>query len=374
MTAYRFLEPLDVLFLRGNKLFGDPGSYGEALVPPWPSVAAGAIRSHLLAVDGIDFAAFARGGVSHPALGTPQEPGAFRLTGFHLARWRGGRAETLHPLPADLVATGCNGERRLQWLRPVTPAPGLAGSATLPRLPALATDSREKPEGGLWLTQGGWQDYLQGGQPRPEAVVESKDLWKMESRIGVGLDPDRRRAGDGQLFTVQAVVMGRDVGFLAAIEGAEPPADGTLRLGGDGRAAAVRAVEYDPPEPDYGAIARDGRCRLVLTAPGVFPGGWRPPGVDGEGRFALHGVRGHLVCAAVPRAEVVSGWDLAKGEPKPAERVAPTGSVWWLEDLDATPEALRKLAESGLWPEEGYDVQRRAEGFNRIAFAAWGES
>lgn len=43
MTAYRFLEPLDVLFLRGNKLFGDPGSYGASLVPPWPSVAAGAL-------------------------------------------------------------------------------------------------------------------------------------------------------------------------------------------------------------------------------------------------------------------------------------------------------------------------------------------
>ena len=31
-----FIEPLDVLVLRGNKLFGDPGSYGESLVPPWP--------------------------------------------------------------------------------------------------------------------------------------------------------------------------------------------------------------------------------------------------------------------------------------------------------------------------------------------------
>ncbi len=44
-----FIEPLDVLFLRGNKLFGDPGSYGESLVPPWPSIAAGALRSRLLA-------------------------------------------------------------------------------------------------------------------------------------------------------------------------------------------------------------------------------------------------------------------------------------------------------------------------------------
>ena len=37
----RFIEPLDVLFLRGNKLFGDPGSHGESLVPPWPSLTTG---------------------------------------------------------------------------------------------------------------------------------------------------------------------------------------------------------------------------------------------------------------------------------------------------------------------------------------------
>ncbi len=40
MSTSVFIEPLDVLLLRGNKLFGDPGSHGEALIPPWPSVAA----------------------------------------------------------------------------------------------------------------------------------------------------------------------------------------------------------------------------------------------------------------------------------------------------------------------------------------------
>ena len=52
----RFIEPLDVLFLRGNQLFGEPGSYGEALMPPWPSVAAGALRTRILADDGFDAA------------------------------------------------------------------------------------------------------------------------------------------------------------------------------------------------------------------------------------------------------------------------------------------------------------------------------
>ena len=73
----------------------------------------------------------------------------------------------------------------------------------------------------------------------------------------------------------------------------------------------------------------------------------------------------------MPRAEVVSGWDLALAQPKPAERVAPSGSVYWLDELEATPEQLRKLAEHGLWDEETQNAARRAEGFNRFTFAAW---
>ncbi len=58
MSTAAFFEPLDVLFLRGNKLFGDPGSFGESLVPPWPSVAAGALRTRMLVDASVDLAAF----------------------------------------------------------------------------------------------------------------------------------------------------------------------------------------------------------------------------------------------------------------------------------------------------------------------------
>ena len=91
-TTSCFIEPLDVLFLRGNQLFGEPGSYGEALMPPWPSVAAGALRTRILADDGFDLAAFAADEKPHPHLGTPQAPGSFVLQAFCVARkLQGGR-------------------------------------------------------------------------------------------------------------------------------------------------------------------------------------------------------------------------------------------------------------------------------------------
>ena len=102
-----FIEPLDVLVLRGNKLFGDPGSYGESLVPPWPSVAAGAIRSAILARDGDPFA-FAKEQWKHPTLGTPSEPGPFTITAFHLARRQGDRVEPLF----QLARRSCDRARR----------------------------------------------------------------------------------------------------------------------------------------------------------------------------------------------------------------------------------------------------------------------
>jgi len=397
VTHYRFLEPLDVLFLRGNKLFGDPGSYGESLVPPWPSVAAGAIRSRMLADAGVDLVAFARGEIIHPTLGTPQTPGSFAVADFHLARRRAdGSVEALMQPPADLViGEDASGKITVLALSPIslTPAPlpggegrkqpggdGIQSSAPLPLLPVLAETKRSKPASGWWLSEPGWRKYLAGETPQAADMVRSSELWAFDHRVGVGLDAATRRAADGRLFSVQAVAMRPGVGFLAAIIGAEPPKSGTVRLGGDGRAAAIRTATATLPEADFDAIARTGRCRLILATPGLFTGGWVPTGItqqaDGSHHFDLHGVKGRLVCAAVPRAEVISGWDLAalngKGQPKPAQRAAPTGSVYWLElEKGISAEALRKLADQGLWSDPCEDAARRAEGFNRVWLATW---
>jgi CRISPR-associated protein Cmr3 len=395
---YCFLEPLDVLFLRGNKLFGDAGSFGEALVPPWPSVAAGALRSRML----VDAKADLSDPTSWPqSLGTPEKPGPFGVLAFHLARrFADGRVECLIAPPADLVITGANDTLTVRRVTPTRVAKGLSSSFDLPWLPVLAESERAKPASGYWLTQAGWQAYLAGKTPEPDQLVQSASLWALDTRVGVGLEANTRSAAEGRLFTVQAVALtqrGRriknertgdeciaayDVGFVASVAGVEPPTEGLVRLGGDGRGAALHPVKEPLPEVDLQKILNARRCRMVLVSPGLFPHGWLPTGAkpkpehrreDGAVRFELCGVSGWIVCAAVPRFEVVSGWDLANWRPKPALRAAPAGSVYWLElDESVTAEGLRKLAERGLWTEEEYDRNpRRAEGFNRLAFAFW---
>lgn len=370
-VEYRFIEPLDVLFLRGNQLFGDPGSYGESLIPPWPSVAAGAIRSRMLADDNIDLTAFAKGDIQHPTLGKPNAPGPFTLAGFHLAQRTKGAVEILLTPPADLVISkDPNDNIRIQRLNPQPVA--LPSSYPLPLLPVLAQgNERSKPASGYWLTQAGWAAYLNGKLPTAQQLVPASELWKIDSRVGIGMNADTRSVDTGKLFSSQAVALKQGVGFLAAVQGAQPPEDGLLRLGGDGRAASVSAVQPTLPEPDYAAISKARRCRLILISPGLFPAGWTLPGTDADHRINLGGITAKLVSAAVARAEVISGWDLASRKPKDAQRVAPTGSVYWLDELDATPEALRKLAENGLWSDVCEDTTRRAEGFNRFTFATW---
>lgn len=375
MNLDLFIEPLDVLALRGNRLFGDAGSHGQSLMPPWPSVAAGALRSQILAHEGIDPRAFAAGAADHPGLGTPAQPGPFTLTAFNLARRTGGKVEPLYPPPADLIIQRVSNRLAVERLHPRLPAAGIQTSSPLASIAVLSTGRRGKPVGGHWLTAAAWSAYLAGHPVAPEQLVAAIDLWRLDHRVGVGLDPVLQRADDGKLFSVSVVVMGRDAGFLARVTGVQAVPGGTLRFGGDGRGAAVSSAEVAWPQPDLQAIASTGRARLVLTAPGLFSQGWLPEGAQPQGdasvRFEAPGVRARIVCAAVARAEVVSGFDIALHQPKTALRAAPSGSVYWLDELDASAEALGKLAERGLWPGDRHDDPRRAEGFNRFTFATF---
>lgn len=385
MSAF-FLRALDVLHFRGNQSFGDPGSYGQTQRLPWPSVASGALRSALLVRK--DLRPAPRDGWTEPdpELGTPDRPSRFTLRGWTPAWRKGTHLERLLALPADLVVQRHGQELVVGKLRPVSLHPKLATSTPLPRVAVLAETRRIKPESGYWLDETGWAAYVRGEPIPPQHLVSDEALWRLDERVGIGLDERRRAAADGKLFSLQALAPrhdGREVGYLAETEGAAFPERLSLRLGGDGRAAIAEAVSVDPlPQPDVHQMQQARRCRLVLTTPGLFPHGWLPTGADpaerrndGAVRFALHGLQGWIVAAALPRGQVVSGWDLARWRPKTALRSVPMGSVWWLElDEGIPPESYAKLVAQGLWDETQYDGDpRRAEGYNRIAFALWND-
>lgn len=385
MAEEYFLEPLDVLSPRGNKLF-EAGGFGEAQMPPWPSAAAGAIRSRMLADAGVNLSAFAHGKAVgdarlHEVLGTPRSPGTFRVGWFSVGRRIGSDIEPLVALPADVVAS--EGQDAMQYLRAQQLPSGLHASHPAAHLAVLRHKEGAKAEAGLWLTGKGLAAYLRG-EPlcKRSHAARTGDLWKSDPRIGIALDSERRAAAEGALFTAEGIAPESGVGFLARIEGAQGmvPRDGLLRLGGDGRGARIDACKVAWPAPNWERIARERRFRMVLATPGLFEQGWLPPGAQADGTVwrGPEGISARLVCAAVPRAQVLSGWDLALGKPKSALRAVPAGSVYWLDaqPTDGTEliDALRKLAAHGFGCLSPYpDRARLAEGFNNVMIANYAD-
>ena len=395
-TTQYFIQPLDVLYLRGNKLFGDPGSYGEIVIPPWPSVFAGAIRTSLIYERGHDPVKFGRSEItSDPELGTPENPGTFKLTRLQLAkryqRENQHKYEMLYPLPNDLVVFEDTDENKKRICRvnscPVSDQ--ILTSSVTPCTPVLAQKELGKPSSILhYLDSKGWSTHLDGSEVPTEHLVSSQDLWEVETRIGIGLNANTRSVNEGNLFTTRAVSMRRyehgnpfDAGFIVEITGAELPDKMVIKLGGDGRGANLTKINQDDlvaganqPMEFFSRIKSEGKCRIILTSPGIFPNGWTPTNsesADWRLQFELGGITATLDCAVVSRPEVISGFDMANNCPKPALRVAPTGSVYWLNNIHSTTDLLVQLVQNGLWTSTKDNPPRQVEGFNRFVFATY---
>ncbi|MBN2700041.1 MAG: hypothetical protein JXR29_01160 [Methylothermaceae bacterium] len=364
-TEYRFIQPVDTLSIRGNKLFGDPGSHGESLFPPGPSVLSGAFRSLMLVQNGDDLEAL---------------PENFAVTAIFPARKRSdNRVEIFLPLPADLVVTdNGNSVHRLEP-QPLDSRIQYSRAADLPMLPVLRQDKPAKPEAGWLLNPDGIAAYMQGHALSHDHLIRRDQLWGSESRIGIGLNRTSRTAEEGNLFTVEHIAPRQPettsafaTGLVVGISGTRDclPDHGYLRLGGDGRAAC-----FEPADAPQKALIIEGdRFKLMLLTPGIFDRGWLPNRIheeNGEYWLEYDECKARLVCAALPRAEVISGWDLAAWAPKTAERAVPSGSVYWFDKFQGDAKVLGKLASEGLWPEGSDDSVRRAEGFNRFLCADW---
>lgn len=382
MTEYRFLEPLDVLHLRGNRLFGDPGAHGEALMPPWPSLAAGAMRSRMLADGGVDLHAYAKGRceLKEPLqgfLGTPDCPGSFRVSFFTLGQRDGDDYHICFSIPSDLAVQTTGAVFRSCYAVPAKMHSGLKCSYSLSRVPVLGMNELHKAERGLWLNHAGVHAYLAGEKILPDHIISRSELWRVDPRLGIALDNATRTAMTGRIYTSEAVALREDVGFILGIQGADGfvPKDGLLRFGGDGRGANIRQCGVQAPEPPWDRIHDEKRFRITLATPGAFEAGWVIPGSEDTSEDKVwHGpeFRARLIGAAVGRHEVVSGWDISKQRPKTAVRVAPVGSVYWFDNFEGDVNGLKKLLVAGLWDlGPNRDAVRRAEGFNNVMVAAW---
>lgn len=117
------------------------------------------------------------------------------------------------------------------------------------------------------------------------------------------------------------------------------------------------------------ALVKGPHYRLFLLTPACFKQGYRP-GEWFHAEAARCGVVVELKALAVHRPQVISGWDLALGRPKPSRRLTPAGTVFFLS-LKGGEQAIRDWIEVTWMQCISDDEQDRRDGFGLAVLGTW---
>ena len=315
------LEPLDVLFFRDGRPFD--AAPRAATIAPMPQTIAGALRTWLLTCLEADFTALGNvikcGGSFQEATATQKSAvAAVGRLGIR-GPWFVKDGERLVPTPATIEVENGSG-RALHRLDPLDEGlpgwlPPADGMLPLWRRNRGATRAR-----GGYLRLAGLKRFLSGGLPHADEIVDADALFGFEDRVGIGIDPGAQTAEEGMIYSVRLMRLCPGVMLAVDLVGARddlsvcPDNDDVLLLGGEARRAIIRRSPDVHSWPEASTGTADGRL-VLLTTPALFAG-WQPRGLP-------------LVAAAVPGHVPISGWDMARGGPKPNRFAVPAGSVYF---------------------------------------------
>jgi CRISPR-associated protein Cmr3 len=355
------LVPDDVLFFRDGK----PSSLGEdhylrSLFPPLPSTLYGALRTRLLLDAGVslkdlDEEAWGKlDGKLRKEVGEWGKFGDLKVRGPWLVRDR----EALFPAPLDLgliyEKSGPDAKRGEEegppriahvlryllrtgdakaWSHPLrlTVPCDRTGSGWSPwEVPPKGEDPIAPSD--WFLKAAGWELWTRGEVPEPGHFVHARELWKDEQRTGVGLVEKQRLSKEGALYTFGFIRLERGVAIGFEARDTEIKAGGGVRLGGEGRMAALEAgPSLALPAPSAGK-----RFRLCFVTPALSGSGAYPPGfAAGSTEGKLNDQPCTLVAAFTRGGATIGGWDIAQGKSKPLRRAIPAGSVYVFESGEA---------------------------------------
>lgn len=326
------IEPLDTLFFRDGRPFGEGARAVSGL--PRPQTFAGALRTAMLREAEVDIKAvgrLVRSGMTFKdaAAATGGLGAAIGSTRFR-GPWFAKGSDMFFRAPSTLRTVRGSRSPEIVRLDPLkerlpgwnAPEPGMFPLWRKGRV-------RLEPVSG-YIGSDAMQKFLGGGVP--DSILAPEELFGFDDRTGIGVDPDRGVADDHEIYARRLLALRPGVCFLVELAGPREalnlfPEEGTLvALGGESRQAVVRPdLGHSGPPRSANAVSTT-RALAVLTAPAPLQG-WCP-----AGPFPL--------AAAVPGYEAVSGWDFARGGPKPNRFLVPEGSVYYFV-------LARELPESG---------------------------
>lgn len=364
------VHPIDPLvFGDGRPFTSIPGGALRSRPLPPPPAVAGVVRTRLGKAKG----GFDEGGVTAglvkdiPVLGPIT---ALLAEDGHVEDW-------LFPRPRDAAFT----EDGACWpLRPAQWPQGATGSApTLHPLGCAARLGKPPTLRDHWRLKDELLPWLMGATPTARPLGVQGPL--PDRRVHVAIDPTTGAAKHGALFSVEGRAWltqhggeVRRLAFGVSVPDHAAPAEALHPIGGERRLASWRAhggklpdaVWPTLPDPLRAKILGERGLRVILATPACFKGGELP---TPEAPFGLQGAS--LVAAANERAEVISGWDLHNGAPKPTRRLVPAGAVYFLDTSDTPRDKLDAwLTDTWLKPVSEPDDARR-DGLGLALFGAW---
>jgi CRISPR-associated protein Cmr3 len=385
------IEPREPLIVRDGRPFNrQPGVMANTLPFPFPSTTAGAARSRAGSEDGL-FTAYS----DLTTLLTIPVRGPLLVEFIDDDHWR-----LLVPAPGDALLLEDDKLLRCQRLQPVVP-PADARTAPfrrngeknnadqlLPIGPATynpAKPAKRQPAFWRWNKFEEWllkpEQKLAGGLfAREELGIQSLP---QEERIHVALERDMMVAREGGLFETRGleftnqpgeeINQARRLALWLAVAPHETYniQEGLDNLGGERRLVSWKLGNQELPQCSAELrkqILQDRACRLILLTPAYFRQGYLP---DIE-HLTYRSAKPLLRAALVQRPQVVSGWDINSHKEKPTRRLAPAGSVFFLEFPDqASLEDIEQWINQFWMNTIGDNAQDCLDGFGLAVPGTW---
>jgi CRISPR-associated protein Cmr3 len=391
MTVW-IIEPRDPLIVRDTRPFGpNPGARSNTLDFPFPSTLVGALRTRA----GTENGEFNKDRIDELLKATMRGPLLVELDQQDQI------AHYYLPAPADaLIYTNSDAQEvRRVWLSPQEFINSFTNKFEGESSEQLCYISAKESIKGKAYSEAPsfWNaaDFAQWlVQPKDSLLdIKSQEPYikklPKESRMHVSIDKDTQTSEDGMLYLTSGLEFVRveeqeDEGFHKRFHRLALAVDfsqdtkhfigGLSPLGGERRLMHwyKNTSNLHPFHPDLRnnmikQIQDDKRCRVILLTPAYFQAGYRP-----NLQWKFGGVTATLKGVVNPRYQTVSGWDFALNRPKAFHRLAPAGSVYFVEfAAEMCCKQIQKWCEAVWLQNVSDDEQWRRDGFGLAVLGTW---
>jgi CRISPR-associated protein Cmr3 len=331
------VDAFDTLFFRDGKPFSfGAETWADAVFPPAPSVIYGALRGKYFG-EHIDKLNQAETDDDPTKKGEqPQRPGLILKT---VALQN--ENSLLFPLPLDCVQEKDSQERHVFVLRYQQKIPMSNCPVATVFVPEKNRIVEHKP--GL-LKDNAFQEYL-CGQTENLSYDKLSEYMVSEPKIGIGRENSSHVSQDGMLYRMDMHRLASRMTFgktpqtlslFVEFEGIDLPAEGILRLGGEGKAAHYTLSDATIAAPPQ---LNGNQFKIYFASPAIFEKGWLPEWINAktlEGNYGNLKVR--LETAIIGKPIVIGGFDMKQKAPKTMRRAVPAGSVYYFTLIAGTPQ------------------------------------